>query len=150
MEICPKGTFISIWHFPVQIKVYKENTRTNRETSETYSEPRQTSKMKLSDYYSKQVNVGWKVIKVVLNSFGVWLDCCKSIKWLHQPSWWIKQINPFVPNAPFLYLPIFWCFRVYRKGALGRIGLIKYLLSITDPLFAEKIVLRNQAILLLY
>ena len=77
MEICPKGTFISIWHFPVQIKVYKENTRTNRETSETYSEPRQTSKMKLSDYYSKQVNVGWKVIKVVLNSFGVWLDCCK-------------------------------------------------------------------------
>ena len=29
MEICPKGIFISIWHLPCQIKVHKENIRTN-------------------------------------------------------------------------------------------------------------------------
>ena len=35
-------------------------------------------------------------------------------------------LNPFVPNAPFLYplkssenLTIFWCVQGYRKGALG-------------------------------
>ena len=47
MEICPKGVFISIWLLPVQIKVQKENIRTKRETSEAYSEPYKTSKMKL-------------------------------------------------------------------------------------------------------
>ena len=148
MEICPKGTFISIWHFPVQIKVYKENTRTNRETSETFSEPRQTSKMKRSYYYFKQIKVCWKVIKVVLNSFGVWLDCCKSVKWLHQPSWWIKRS---IRSQCTLSLPSdFLMFSGVQKGCIGKDWVIKYLLSITDPLFAEKIVLRNQTILLLY
>ena len=47
MEIHPKGIFISIWHLHVQIKNHKENTRTKRETSEAYSEPCQTSKMKI-------------------------------------------------------------------------------------------------------
>ena len=47
MEIFPKGIFISIWYLPVQIKIHKENTRTKRETSEAYSEPSQTSMMKL-------------------------------------------------------------------------------------------------------
>ena len=48
MVSCPKGIFISIWHLPAQIKVHKENIRrTKRETSETYSEPCQISKMRL-------------------------------------------------------------------------------------------------------
>ena len=47
MEICPKRIFISVWHLPGQIKVHKENIRKKRETSEAYSEPCQTWKMKL-------------------------------------------------------------------------------------------------------
>ena len=47
MELCPKRNFISILHLPVQIKVHKENIRTKFETSETYSEPYETSKMEL-------------------------------------------------------------------------------------------------------
>ena len=50
MEIYPKRIFISIWHPPVQIKVHKENIRTKLETSDAYSEPCQTSKMKLFSY----------------------------------------------------------------------------------------------------
>ena len=34
MKIYPKGSFISISHLPVQIKVHKENIITKRETSE--------------------------------------------------------------------------------------------------------------------
>ena len=47
MEIYPRRIFISIWNLPVQIKVNKENKRTKRVTSEVYSEPCKTSKMKL-------------------------------------------------------------------------------------------------------
>ena len=46
MEICLEGSFISVWHLPVQIQVLNENIRTKRETSEGYSEPCQTFKMK--------------------------------------------------------------------------------------------------------
>ena len=51
MEICPKGIFMSIWHLPVQVKIHKQNIRTKRETLEAYSEPCQTSKMKLFAKY---------------------------------------------------------------------------------------------------
>ena len=47
MEIYPKVIFISIWHVPDQINIHRENTRTKPETSEAYSEPWETSKMKL-------------------------------------------------------------------------------------------------------
>ena len=52
-EICRKGNFISISHLPVQIKVHKENIRTKSETSEAYSEPCYTSKIK---FLAKIVN----------------------------------------------------------------------------------------------
>ena len=60
MNICPKGIFISIWHFPVQIKVHKENIRTNSDDSDVYSEPFKTSKMKL---FAKLLN-GFELLTI--------------------------------------------------------------------------------------
>ena len=37
MEICPEEIFISIWYLSLQIQVHKGNTRTQCETSKTYS-----------------------------------------------------------------------------------------------------------------
>ena len=42
-----KRIFPSICQLPFQIKVLRENIRTKRETSEAYSEPDRTSKIKL-------------------------------------------------------------------------------------------------------
>ena len=61
MEICPKEVFISIWHLRVQIKVHKENMRTKCETLEAYSEPCQTSKIKL---FAKILN-GFQLLTTV-------------------------------------------------------------------------------------
>ena len=30
-----------------------------------------------------------------------------------------SRVNPFVPNAPFLYSLVFWCFQVVEKGCIG-------------------------------
>ena len=65
MEIRPKGIFISIWHLHVQIKNHKENTRTKRETSEAYSEPCQTSKMKI---FVKILN-GFQLLSILSNHY---------------------------------------------------------------------------------
>ena len=53
MEIFCKGIFIFIWHLPVHINVHQEDTGTKRETSEPYSEPCETFKMKI---FAKMVN----------------------------------------------------------------------------------------------
>ena len=53
MEIFPKGNFLSIWQLLFQIKVHKENIRTQCEISEVHSEPDRTSKMKL---FAKMLN----------------------------------------------------------------------------------------------
>ena len=39
LHTCLEGILISIWHLTIQIKVYKENIRTKRETSETFQSP---------------------------------------------------------------------------------------------------------------
>ena len=61
METCPKVTFISIRHLPVQIKIHKENIRTKCDASEEYSELCQTSKMKL---FAKTLN-GFQLLTIV-------------------------------------------------------------------------------------
>ena len=62
MEVGPKGFSISVWHLPVEIKVHVENIRTKRKTSEAYSQPCQTSKMKL---FAKTLN-RFQLLTIVL------------------------------------------------------------------------------------
>ena len=58
----------------------------------------------------------------------VWTNLSKFV----AKFWWIwtlitsKVLNPFVPNAPFLYplktlenFPFFWCFKGVEKGCFG-------------------------------
>ena len=63
METCPKVTFISIRHLPVQIKIHKENIRTKCDASEEYSELCQTSKMKV---FAKTLN-GFQLLLYLLS-----------------------------------------------------------------------------------
>ena len=112
-------------------------------------------------YYNyEQINVGWKVIKVVLNlgNFsGVWRDERKIVKRLHQPSWWMKQINEANLDL-FEVNPWLWVttnnFRLYKHFSSNVMtksnDVISHLLSIIGSLLVEKVVLPNQTILLPY
>ena len=52
MDICPNKIFISIWHFPVQKKIHKENIGTKRQTLEACLDPWKTFKIKPLQKYS--------------------------------------------------------------------------------------------------
>ena len=110
-------------------------------------------------YFFKQVNVGWKVTKVVLdidNSFGVWRDCLEKaqnecINVLDEWSRVMKQIRICwkLPHGSGQLWTTF-----YENFSSNTIimsnDLIRHLVSIIDSLLVAKILLPNQTILLLY
>ena len=90
MNICPKGIFISIWHFPVQIKVHKENIRTNSDDSEVYSEPFKTSKMKL---FAKLLN-GFELLFSLLSKL-LYTDAYSEPSRTSKMKLFAKKANSF-------------------------------------------------------
>ena len=59
-----------------------------------------------------------KLLFAVCTAYGFWLKCFRDI--LHY-----LFVNPFVPNAPFLYplktsenRKVFWCFQGVEKGCI--------------------------------
>ena len=93
MKFCLKGNFFSISHLPVQIKVYKENIRTNRETSQqANSELCQTSKMKL---FAKILNSFQLLLSFLPKLF--YIDACSEPSQTSKKKLFAKIVNSFQP-----------------------------------------------------
>ena len=90
MNIYPKGIFISIWHFSVQIKVHKENIRTNSDDTEVYSEPFKTSKMK---FFAKLLN-GFELLFSLLSKL-LYTDAYSEPSQTSKMKLFAKKANSF-------------------------------------------------------
>ena len=95
-------------------------------------------------YYNfQQLNVDWKVIKVVLhldNSFRDWGDCCKAWNECINLPWWIRQINEadldLFELTPWLWVS--WNKRYYEKQWLNKAFTENHWLFISWKNFASK------------
>ena len=56
----------------------------------------------------------WERIKGQIRPY-----CFQGRAFLQMKIFTKMQFNPFVPNAPFLYLTVFWCFQGVEKGCIG-------------------------------